>query len=107
MKVSRTIVRRTICFVLRLRALLFYSVALLILSGVTYAVAQNARDVINLFGNLVRAAIIEHAKVEWSKIPQNERSCLEQRLQQQGELIRSQIDGGIVPDDIRLSALPL
>ena len=104
MKVSRTIVRRTICFVLRLRALLFYSVALLILSGVTYAVAQNARDVINLFGNLVRAAIIEHAKVEWSKIPQNQRSCLEQRLQQQGELIRSQIDGGIVPDDIRLSA---
>jgi hypothetical protein len=53
MKPFRTIMRRAVLFV---PEVLIPSVILLMLTGGTYALAQNARDVLNLFNTLMRAA---------------------------------------------------
>ena len=65
----------------------------------THAVAQNVGDFINIFGAMMRAAIIHHARTEWSKVPPNETSCIEQELQHQGYSINVMVQNGIVPGD--------
>ncbi len=86
-----------------LRALLIYSVALLVLTGTTYAL--DAGDMINVFNAIMRANITENIKNEWNKLPQNELTCLEQRFQQQGVSIRYHIEHLVPPNDPRLSSL--
>jgi tetratricopeptide (TPR) repeat protein len=98
MKLFRATVRRALCFVPA-------GLALLILTGTTYALAQNATDMINLFNSIVRATITENIKNEWNKLPQNELTCLEQRFQQRGVSIRYHIDHLVPPNDPRLSSL--
>jgi hypothetical protein len=52
---------------------------LLALAGTsTCAVAQNANNIMGLFSNIMRAAIIDHASSEWRKLPPAEAACLEQ-----------------------------
>jgi hypothetical protein len=65
----------------------------------THAVAQNVGDFANMFGTMMRAAIIDHARTEWSKIPPNETSCIEQELEQRGSSINLLVQKGIVPGD--------
>jgi hypothetical protein len=67
-----------------------------------YAAAQNANGIMNMFSGMMRAAIIEHARTEWSKVPPNETSCIEQGLQQQGYSINILVQQGIVPQDPRV-----
>ena len=67
------------------------------------ASAQNAGDVIGLFGALMRAAIVDHARVQWSKLSPNEASCVDDALQQQGASVGAMIQNGIIPTDQRLS----
>jgi hypothetical protein len=40
--------------------------------------AQSAGAVFNMFTDMMRAAIVEHARQEWSKIPTQELACIEQ-----------------------------
>jgi hypothetical protein len=63
------------------------------------AIAQNAGEMINLFGTMMRAAMIDHARTEWSKVPLNETSCIEQGLRQQGNSIATLIQNGVAPTD--------
>jgi len=84
------------------RALWVATVALVVCS---FAQAQNAGDIMQLFGGMMRAAIVEHAVAEWSKIPFNELSCIDSQLQQQGLTSRQLAQNGIAPTDPRLSAI--
>jgi hypothetical protein len=81
------------------------SLVLLITNGTAQAIAQSARDAFNIFNNMMRAAIAENARSEWTKTPHAELVCLEQYLQQRGTSIRSLIEQGITPTDPRLSSL--
>jgi hypothetical protein len=65
------------------------------------ALAQNAGDVFNMFNNIMRAGIADRARTEWSKLPQNESSCIDAALQQQGYSIGTLIQSGIAPNDPR------
>jgi peptidoglycan hydrolase-like protein with peptidoglycan-binding domain/uncharacterized protein YecT (DUF1311 family) len=80
-----------------------YAVGLIAASIPSYTAAQNAPDFMNLFGGLVRAAIIEHARAEWSKLSTNEAECIEQGLQGQGYSIDVMVQNGIAPQDPRVS----
>jgi hypothetical protein len=71
----------------------------------TSMVAQNAGDFMNMFGGLMRAAIIEHARAEWSKLSTNETECIEQGLQLQGYSIDVMVQNGIAPQDPRVSGI--
>ncbi len=69
------------------------------------AAAQNAADFMNMFGGLMRVAIIEHARAEWSKLSTNETECIEQGLQRQGYSIDVMVQNGIAPQDPRVSGI--
>jgi hypothetical protein len=55
----------------------------------------------DMFTNMMRAAIVEHARTEWSKIPPDQAACIEQQGHQIGGLIQNGID----PNDPRLSGV--
>jgi len=80
-----------------------YLVVLVAASIGSQAFAQNARDVINMFTTMMRAAVIDHARIDWSKIPLAETSCIDQALQQQGYSTGALIQNGIGPGDPRVS----
>ena len=70
---------------------------LLLFSFIAPAEAQNAGDMINIFGEMMRAAVVDHARYEWSRISQSEKSCIEQALEQQGDSIGGLIQSGVIP----------
>jgi hypothetical protein len=67
------------------------------------ASAQNANNLMNLFGGIMQAAIMQAALAEWEKLPPEELSCIDQTLQQRGLSVRSLMQQGVTPLDIRLS----
>lgn len=85
------------------RKITAYLIVLVTASISSQALAQNARDVINMFTTMMQAAIIDHARMEWSKIPLAETSCIDQALQQQRYSIGVLIQNGITPGDPRVS----
>jgi peptidoglycan hydrolase-like protein with peptidoglycan-binding domain/uncharacterized protein YecT (DUF1311 family) len=85
-----------------------FAAYLLVLLGVClsgYAAAQDASGIMNMFGGMLRAAIIDHARTEWSKVTPNETSCIEQGLQQQGYSIDILVQQGIAPQDPKVSGI--
>ena len=83
------------------RALAICLFALLAITTSRNAAAQNAGDAMNLFGAIMRAAIVDHARVEWSKLPPNETSCMDEALQRQGYSVGAIIQNGVLPTDPR------
>jgi hypothetical protein len=69
------------------------------------ASAQNANNFMNLFGGIMQAAIMQAALAEWQKLPPAELSCIDETLQQRGLSVRSLMQQGITPLDIRLADL--
>jgi hypothetical protein len=84
-----------------MRAVLALSASLLVVPLASTASAQNAGAMFDMFTNMMRAAIVEHARTEWSKIPRDQAACLEQ----QGYQIGGFIQNGIDPNDPRLSGV--
>jgi uncharacterized protein len=80
-------------------------VCVLLLLSSTGSFAQNAGDLINLFSNIMRGAIVDHARVEWSKITPPQASCIEEVLQRQGHSIGGLIQNGVAPGDPRVSSI--
>jgi hypothetical protein len=76
---------------------------LILAVGCTGAFAQNANDVLNIFGGLVRSAVVQTALTEWSKLPQSEVACVDQNLRQQGSNLPAEIQQGITPSDPRIA----
>ena len=73
--------------------------------GPSSASAQNASDMMNLFGGLLSRAIVENARVEWRKLPNTEIQCIDEQLRQQGSSTGVVIEQGLSPGDPRLSPL--
>jgi peptidoglycan hydrolase-like protein with peptidoglycan-binding domain len=69
------------------------------------AIAQNASDVISLFNNMMRAAVVNQTRIEWSKLSPNETSCIDQTLQQQGYSIQTIIQNGILPNNPQIAGI--
>ena len=105
MKPFETSARRAVLLVPEVSKVLILSVILLIPVGGTFAVAQSATDVFNLFTTIMRSAVTERVEGEWRKLPHYTLVCIEQGLQQQGQSTRHLIEKGITPGDPRLSGL--
>jgi len=74
------------------------SLLCLLVAGFTApAEAQNAGDMVNIFGQIMRGAIVDRARNEWSRLSARETSCIEQALEQQGDSVGRLIESGIVP----------
>jgi hypothetical protein len=73
--------------------------------GSKQAAAQNARDIMNLFNNMMHAAVVNQTRNEWSKLSANETSCIDQTLQQQGYSIQYAIENGILPNNPQIAGI--
>jgi uncharacterized protein YecT (DUF1311 family) len=80
---------------------------LLIISLITGtpALAQNAGGLMNMFTAIMGAAIVNNARIEWSKVQANETVCIEQELGHQGVSIGGLIQNGIAPNDPRIAGI--
>jgi tetratricopeptide (TPR) repeat protein len=82
------------------------SLICLLFSGFVAPVrAQNAGDMINIFGQIMRAALVDHARHEWSRISPRETSCVERALEQHGDSIGRLVQIGVVPSAPGVAAI--
>ena len=72
---------------------------LVLLAGRTSAFAQNANDIIRLFGGIMQNAASLAAQTEWSKLSESEIVCVDQALHQRGSNLQTAIRQGIIPSD--------
>ena len=84
-----------------IKTALYISVSL-VASG-TSVYAQNATDILNMFGGIMQSAVTQAAQVEWRKLSQNELSCVDQTLRQRGSDLQTAIRQGITPSDARIA----
>jgi tetratricopeptide (TPR) repeat protein len=85
--------------------LLAFHVCALTAIWASNAYAQNAADMMNLFGGLMRSAIVEGARAEWRKVRPSELTCIEQELQKQGTSTVALTQQGILPADGRIAGI--
>jgi hypothetical protein len=71
--------------------------------GCTSAFAQDANDIMRLFGGIMQGAITQASQAEWKKLSQSEMSCVDQNLRQQGSSLQTVIQQGITPSDPRVA----
>jgi Bacterial SH3 domain len=71
--------------------------------GCTSVLAQNANDILNIFGGIMQSAIMQANQAEWKKISQNELSCVHQAIRQRGSDLQTAIRQGITPSDARIA----
>jgi hypothetical protein len=64
--------------------LIGYAFLVLALSTSKQAPAQTPGGLMNMFTAIMGAAIVNNARIEWSKVPSNQTACIEQELRQQG-----------------------
>jgi hypothetical protein len=74
-----------------------------LMAGCTDCYAQNSNDFVNVFGGLIRSAIVQTTLTEWKKLPQNEVACVDLNLRQQGSNLQIAIQQGITPSDPRIA----
>ena len=67
--------------------------------------AQNASDIMRLFGGLMQGAIAEGAKAEWRKVRPPELACIQDQLQTQGTSTAALAQQGIFPTDGRVAGI--
>jgi uncharacterized protein len=68
------------------------------------ASAQNP-DIMNMFTAIMGAAIVNNARMEWSRVAPTETACIDQQLRQQGASIDALVRNGIVPNDPRVAGV--
>src|SRR5262245_12885765 len=76
-----------------------------VLSLPSAGAAQNINGVINMFGGLMQAAIIEGTRTEWRKVRPAELSCIQDQLQRQGASTDVLAQQGIFPNDGRVAGI--
>jgi uncharacterized protein len=67
------------------------------------AVAQNANDIIRLFGGIMQNAVTQAALAEWKKLPEREILCVDEALHRRGTSLQTAIRQGVAPSDGRIS----
>lgn len=87
------------------RTLVICAALLFALSAGNQARAQDPGGVMNMFTAIMGAAIVNNARIEWSKLPEKEASCIEDELRQQGTSVGGLIQNGIVPNDPRIAGI--
>lgn len=81
---------------------IFYALGI-IAGTTTVTVAQNANDVMRLFGGIMQGAITQTTQAEWRKLSQNELSCVDQTLRRRGSNLQTAIQQGVSPSDPRIA----
>ena len=76
--------------------------ALFVLSPVQ---AQDARGVVNLLRGFMGAAILQNVRAEWSRLAPAELECIQTGVARRGTSIDQLIQGGIEPNDPRISLI--
>jgi uncharacterized protein len=87
------------------RIFLIFALLTVALGESNDALAQTPGGLMNMFTAIMGAAIVNNARVEWSKIRSDETSCIEQELSQRGASIGTLIQNGIVPNDPRVAGI--
>src|SRR5580704_10980961 len=70
--------------------------------------AQDLNDIINQLSGKARseiARIARRAESEWNKLPQSERTCVNQKLSERGDSVQSLARRAILPSDTRVFGL--
>ena len=87
------------------RKFVIYNALLFVLSTSDQARAQVRGDLMNMFTAIMGAAIVNSARIEWSKVSANQTACIEGALRQQGTSIGGLIQNGIAPNDPRIAGI--
>jgi hypothetical protein len=69
----------------------------------TPAFAQSPGDIIERVQSFIRSAMSKGAQSRWSKLPEAEYSCVNQKLQERGESLHALVKRGVFPTDKRLA----
>jgi hypothetical protein len=88
-----------------LRALAICILQGLIRGSRSLLLAQNARDIMSVFGAIMQSTIIQATQAEWGKLPSASRSCVDETLRQRGISLQALISDGITPSDSRISSV--
>jgi hypothetical protein len=83
------------------KTVLYISLALV--AGCNSAFAQNANDIMNMFGGMMQSAIVQATQTEWNKLSQSELLCVDEALRQRGTDLQIAIRRGITPSDSRIA----
>jgi hypothetical protein len=78
-------------------------VALFLCVAATATFAQSPGDIINRIENFVHSAVAKAARSRWSKLPETEYACVNQKLQERGDSLPSLIERGVFPSDRRVA----
>lgn len=78
-------------------------ISLSLAAGCTSVFAQNANDILNIFGGIMQSAIMQANQANWKKVPQSESLCVDQTLRQRGSDLQTVIRQGITPSDSRIA----
>ena len=87
------------------RKFLIFALLTLALGTSNYALAQTPGGLMNMFTVIMGAAVVNNARIEWSKVPANETTCVEEQLGQQNISIGGLIQNGIAPNDPRVAGI--
>ena len=85
------------------RCIAVLSLALCVMA--TAASAQSGVDIIDRVENFIHSAIAKSARSRWSKLPESEYACVEQKLQERGESLEALIKRGTLPNDSRIAKI--
>ena len=70
---------------------------------VSPALAQNARDIMGVFGAIMQSTMVQATQAEWRKLPPASLSCVDETLRRRGIGLQALISEGITPSDSRIS----
>jgi hypothetical protein len=71
----------------------------------TTASAQSAGDIIDRIENFIHSAMSKSARSRWSKLPEAEYACVEQKLQERGDSLQTLMKRGVFPNDSRVAKI--
>jgi len=69
----------------------------------TAALAQSPDDIIKRVESFFHSAFTKSAQSRWSKLPEAEYSCVDQKLRERGDNLQSLIKRGVFPGDRRIA----
>jgi hypothetical protein len=86
-------------------ALRLFGASILALGLTSSVGAQNVNNMLNLFGGMMRSAVVEGARAEWRNVRPVELACIEDQLQQQGTSAEMLAQQGTFPNDGRVAGI--
>src|SRR5437870_5651613 len=75
------------------------NLAFLLLFSGRNASAQSGREIIDMFGGMLRSVIQQQVIAEWRKLPPDEVTCIDENLRQKGQSLETLFQQGVYPSD--------